>query len=217
MGDRRVADRRAPEEGVVKIETKKLVIYLIVAIILSISIIANIILGIICFNYKNSYEDLSKMEDESIEDFANIEDDSLISDETEYTCDLSLIGDTDKIKAGESITYEVMAENIEAGNGIVMFEALLNYDTDSFDCDVVTDENIEWVKTAFVENYVTMSRSNLTPSNENQTIAKIVLTAKNDIQEGDKVLSINNIKFTSDDDITFTLPDESIDITVTND
>ena len=79
---------------------------------MSISIIANIILGIICFNYKNSYEDLTKMEDESIEEFTNIEDDSLISDETEYTCDLSLIGDTDQIKAGESITYEVRAENI---------------------------------------------------------------------------------------------------------
>ncbi len=212
MGDRRVADRRAAEEGVVKIETKKLILYLILGTIFIISIIANVVLGILYYDCKEAYESLKSLTNEDENDYAEITDDS----EKQYTCDLSITPDKEQVKAGETITYELKAENIDAGNGIVMFTTVMNYDTESFECEVVTDKDSEWTKAVFVDNYITMSRKDLSPSQEDQTIAKIVLTAKNNIQKGDSTFNLKNIVFTMDDDKTFTLPDENITVHVTN-
>ncbi len=212
MGDRRVADRRAPEEGVVKIETKKLVVYIIIGTIFIISIITNLILGILYSNYKNAYESITNGTDDAYihDDFNYTESSEEV--ENNYSCDLSIVGDKEQVKAGETITYEIKAENINAGNGIIMFSGVLDYDTDTFECEIIDGE--EWKKTAFIDNYMTLSRQDLASSAEDQTIVKIALTAKEDIQSGDKVLSLSNIEFTMDDDTTFSILDESVVIPV---
>ena len=216
MGDRRVADRRSPEEGVVKLETKKLVIYLIISTLLVISIITNIILGILYSNYKKSYDELINGESDLDEDYLEDTDSSYSDVHDEYTCDLSIIGDKTQIKPGEAITYEIRAENIKAGSGIIIFEALLDYDTDAFTCEIVNDENSEWSKTTFTDDYLTMSRNDLLPNSENQTIAKLVLTAKEDIEDVDQSLDFNEIRFTADGDASFTIEDKSVPITISN-
>ena len=56
MADRRKGDRREPENGVVKIQFKQAIIYLIFAIILIISISANIVLTVKNRDYKERIE-----------------------------------------------------------------------------------------------------------------------------------------------------------------
>ena len=155
MGDRRVADRRAPEEGVFKIETKKLIIYCIVGVILLTSIISNIILGILANKYKKEYDNIMNIEDGTI-DFSEDETSDSESD-TENTCVFSVEGDVNQIKPGETAEYELKASDISAGSGIIMFESLLEYDSDKLECEIVTDDEGEWSKTALTENYLTMS------------------------------------------------------------
>ncbi|MBR3250010.1 MAG: hypothetical protein IKF83_04910 [Clostridia bacterium] len=216
MGDRRVADRRSPEEGVVKLETKKLVIYLIISTILVISIITNIVLGILYSNYKKSYDELIYGESDLNDDYSDEIDSSDSDIRDDYTCDLSIVGDKSQIKPGETVTYEIKAENIKAGSGIIIFEALLDYDTDAFDCEIVNDENSQWSKTTFTDDYLTMSRNDLLPNSDNQTIAKITLTAKEDIENGEQSLDISEIRFTADEDASFTIEDKSVPITISN-
>ena len=211
MGDRRVADRRAPEEGVVKIETKKLVMYLIIGAVILIAIITSIIYAVLYHKYKESYDSITGTDEET---YTNEVEDSLADDALDYTCDLLISGDKGQIKAGETITYEIKAENIKAGNGIVMFETILDYDKDSFDCEVITDDSMEWTKTSFIEDYLTMSRNGLLPSSENQTIAKVAFTAKENIQEGEQIIEFSNLNFITDEDYSFTLPDSSLNVNV---
>lgn len=214
MGDRRVADRRASEEGVFKIEKKVLIIYLIFGTVLTISIIANIILGLLYHNYKEVYESLLSEDEAYYENETGEIDNSYFSQEP-YTCDLSIIANKEEVKAGEAIIYEIKAENINAGNGIEMFSTFMDYDTESFECNVITYSDSKWIKTAFVDNYLTMSRKDLSPSQDDQTIAKIAVTVKNDIPEGDRTINLSNIVFTMDDENTFSLPDQSLTVHVT--
>ena len=51
MGDRRVADRREKETGVIKIKFEDAVKYAIVGVILTVSIVANIILAVKLHKY----------------------------------------------------------------------------------------------------------------------------------------------------------------------
>ena len=209
MGDRRIADRREKEEGVVKIKTNRLIVYIIIAVILAISILSNIILGILYFDYKKNYELLIGDSDDY-----GFSDEEVETDATENYCNLLITGDKEQIKPGETITYEIKVENIETGLGITMFEALLDYDSDSFECEVITDENSGWIKSSLDNNYLTMTRENLIPSEEDQTIAKISLKAKEGTTIGQYTLELNELTFTTDDDDIFSLPDESVIIDV---
>ena len=58
MGDRRMGDRRAPDKGVIKISFKSAVIYLLCAVVLIVSISANIVLARYYIAYKKGYEEL---------------------------------------------------------------------------------------------------------------------------------------------------------------
>ena len=212
MGDRRVADRRAPEEGVFKIETKKLIIYSIVGVILLSSIISNIILGILANKYKREYDNIMNIEDETI-DFSEDETSDSESD-TENTCVFSIEGDVNQIKPGETAEYELKASDISAGSGIIMFESLLEYDSDKLECEIVTDDEGEWSKTALTENYLTMSRKDLLPSSEDQVIAKIRIKAKDNAEEGEQTVTFSQIKFTMDNDEAFEIPNETISLEI---
>ncbi|MBR3134556.1 MAG: hypothetical protein IKG56_03755 [Clostridia bacterium] len=220
MGDRRVADRRAPEKGVIKIELKKFIVYAIVGTILLVSIILNIVLGILYSKLKAKYNnDYSLIETDSHDVFAansydtNESISSYYSEETQ-TCDLELVGNKTELKNGETITFEVKASNIEAGNGIVMFESLLDYDSSIINCEIETDDTMEWDKLGLVDKYVTLMRKDLQPSSENQTIAKITISAKENATKGQQTIKLKNVKFTTDNDSFFYSADKSISVNI---
>ena len=81
MGDRRIGDRREAEEGIIKVQFKDAVVYLIISVVIIISVSANIVLAIRNMHYK---EELALYEenyiDESYLDESDIED-SYIDDE----------------------------------------------------------------------------------------------------------------------------------------
>lgn len=212
MGDRRVADRRSPEEGVFRIEKKKMKEYVTIGAIFAILIITIIALTILYLNYKNNYEEIINEDNDY-----NVIDNESISSENDYYCDLLITGDKSQIKPGETITYELKAENINADTGIVMFESLLDYDSDLFECEIIEDKNSEWTKTSLLENSLTMSRTDLLPSAQNQTIAKLAVKAKDNIEEGLYTINLMDLKFSMDNNKTFSIPDETLDIEILND
>ena len=213
MGDRRVADRRAPEEGVFKIETKKLIIYCIVGVILLTSIISNIILGILANKYKKEYDNIMNIDNETL-DYSEVNTSDGENENAENTCIFSIDGDVNQLKPGESAEFELKASDISAGSGIIMFESLLEYDSDKLECEIVTDDEGEWSKTALTENYLTMSRKDLLPSSEDQVIAKIKIKAKDNAEEGEQTVTFSQIKFTMDNDEAFEIPNETISLEI---
>ena len=64
MGDRRVEDRREKEKGVIKIKLEDAVKYIVIGIILTISIITNIVLAVKLNQYKKSAELYLNVENE---------------------------------------------------------------------------------------------------------------------------------------------------------
>lgn len=236
MGDRRVADRREPEQGVVKIKLKDLIIYCLIGVIIVASVIGNVVLGILYSRVKKQYDELV-MEKDAVYDFDEEElmDEELIDSELENeiddndndneeietsdntdenTCELVLLGETNKINRGESATFELKANNINAGSGIIMFETLFECDGDSIECTIEPDDDGQWKKTGMVDNYLTMMRDDLMPSSEDQTIAKITITAKKTAKVGEQTVELKSIKFTTEDDNYFNLQDKKLIINI---
>lgn len=89
MPDRRVEDRRQPEEGVIKIKFQDAVWYIILVTIIIISVIANIVLAINNSKYKKEVEyystnfnEESEDTDEDLDDYSyEDEDDELVEDD----------------------------------------------------------------------------------------------------------------------------------------
>lgn len=211
MADRRMGDRRELEQGVVKIEIKKVVIYVIIAIVLIVSITLNIIFGIQCSEYKNKLEEINNR----TEAFNVEENNSYIGDDyINYSCDLLVTGDKQQLKAGDVITYEITAKNINADTGIIMFETLLDYDTNLFECEVVNDENSEWELVAPSNSYLSMSRKNLLPSKEDQSIIKLAVKVKENVKSGNYAINLIGSKFTMENYNTFVISEETIEVNV---
>ena len=122
-----------------------------------------------------------------------------------YSCDISLEGDNTTIKTGETISYEVKVSNIKAEDGIILFNAELDYDDNVFQCKFESGD--DWNLTGTIENVVTLSRKDLMPNSEDQTIGKIVLKAKSDANEGKYTIGLKKIKFTMDRDQSFQVSD----------
>ena len=211
MADRRKGDRREEERGVVRIELKKIVIYgIIVAIVIG-SIILNFVLGTLYAEYKNKYEEISNQ----TAAFNVEEDNSYVTDDyVEHSCNLILKADKQQVKSGEVITYEITASNIKAENGVISFEALLDYDTNVFECEVVNDENSQWEVISPSNNYLSLGRKDLLPSKEDQVIAKIAVKVKENAKSGQYELNLIGPKFTMENNSTFVISDETIEINV---
>lgn len=197
MGDRRMGDRRAPEKGVIRIPLKHAIIYILIAAVIIVSVATNIVLLVRLSQYEDLYDEL-------VHEYY---DDSEVADEVEeteedgngYDCEVSITGDKEEIKAGETITYEIKATNIEAGDGIKTFEAAIDYDKDVFDCKIETDEEGKWNKVGAIENYIAMSRADLLPSSEDQVIGYVKLTAKENAKADDEEIEFSKMKFTISD------------------
>lgn len=210
MGDRRMGDRREREKGVIKIKFKDAIIYIIIAALFIISVSVNIIFINLYSKYKKDYESIVEYYANQYSKNEELEN----SEQNNYTCDLKIVGDKSKVLVGETVTYEIKAENIQAGAGIVMFESLINYDENTFDCQVENDKDGIWSRTGMIEHYLTMTKSDLEPTSKNQTIARVKLTVKQDATEGNKVIEFKKNKFTADDGKSFSVIDETINIEV---
>lgn len=83
MADRRMGDRREQEKGVIRIEFKDAIIYLIITIVLIISISSNIVLVLRNKQYKKEIERYKNNEEALYEDDIYYEDE-YIDDEYLY-------------------------------------------------------------------------------------------------------------------------------------
>ena len=213
MGDRRKGDRRAPEEGVIRIQKKNVGIFGVVIGALVFAIILNIMSWSAYLKYKNQYNTLIDNYYNGDNNNDSTETAKVVESTNNYTCDISINGNKTSIKPGETIEYEIKASNINAGEGINAFEAYIDYDSNIFDCKVKSNEDENWSKTGFLEGYLTMNKLD-DANTDDQVIAKIVFTAKSGISAGSYKATLNSIKFTSGDDQVFKVADNNIEIKV---
>lgn len=134
----------------------------------------------------------------------------------DYSCKVSLLGNKTEIKKGETVTLLVKASEIQAGEGIAAFNAMLEYDSDAFECTVSSDDDENWQKQGLVENSLSMTRSDLVANSSDQTIAKIVLKAKSNATTGKKTFKLTKMEFSTGND-TFSVADVSTSITIVDD
>lgn len=134
----------------------------------------------------------------------------------DYTCKVSLFANTStsEVKKGESVTLLVKVTEIQAEGGIASLNAELEYDADVFDCEVTGAD--EWGNANFFENVLFVSRKDYTTSSKDQTVAKIVLTAKADASVGKQTIKLKGMEFSTGTE-TFSVNDVSCTITVVED
>ena len=112
---------------------------------------------------------------------------------------ITLTPDKTEIKAGETVTVLVKVTNIQ-GEGIVAFNANVNYDSDVFECTANGDDNGTWIKQGFMGSNLTTTRADLEASTENQTVAKLTYKAKSNATIGEQTISLSKIDFTTEND-----------------
>lgn len=212
MGDRRKGDRRAPEEGVFRIEKKKVGIYGILIGILIFAIVLNVLSWSAYIKVKIKYDTL--VNHYYNEDSNTNTQTETISENNNYSCDISIKENKKSIKAGETIEYYIKVSNINAGDGIKSFETYVDYDTNMFECRIISNEEKNWNKTGFLEGYLTMYKSDLQASSDDQIIAKVVFTAKQNVPSGNYKALLKSIKLTSGDDQIINIEDKTININV---
>lgn len=217
MGDRRKGDRRAPEEGVIKIQKKNILIYAILIIFFIIAVVLNIITWSAYIKNKKEYDTVIDhyYNEDSNNNMDNIETENVANVETinNYSCDMSITSNKTSIKAGESIEYEIKISDINADEGIKAFETYINYDSNLFDCAVKSNEEENWSKVGFLEGYLTMVKND-NANLEDQVIAKIVFTPKTNITSNNYKINFTKNKFTVGNDQVFEVEDNSIEIEV---
>ena len=139
--------------------------------------------------------------------------------------DFELIADRNEIKPGEKVVLQLNIKNIGLENGVASFQAKLHYDVNSFDYEIVTDENSEWIKD---EQYSNLNEYDLDllfqtkdkiGTKNNQTIAKIILTAKTGIKIEKKNITLTDIVFSTGDAIpqSMNIEDKKVELTVLSD
>lgn len=114
-----------------------------------------------------------------------------------YGCTLIVESNKKTIKKGEEITLTIKASDINAGNGIVMFSTIIEFDENDFSFanqnEIVSAQG--WSNFARIDNSITFYRSDYLPNSENQEIGKVKLIAKNDITAGDKAITFTSNEF----------------------
>ena len=135
-------------------------------------------------------------------------------EEIKYDCDVDIVGDSKKAKAGDVLMFDINVKNINAKTGIIMFETLVDYDENVFNCEVKGDDKNIWNLTGMLDNYITLMRSDLIPNTEDQSIAKIKFKVKDNATLGSKKINFSKMKFTMDRDESFTKEDKNIEIEI---
>lgn len=131
-----------------------------------------------------------------------------------YSCDFKLEGANTSIIPGGTATFEIKASNIKAEDGIIMFEGLLDYDYNIFECNIEDIENGKWHKVSLLEEYFTMARNDLMPSSVDQTIGKLVVKARENAPKGTYQLKLKNCIFTMENNKDFSINDTTVSIDI---
>ena len=124
--------------------------------------------------------------------------------EEEYTCTLTIDPDKTKIAAGESVTFSIKVSDINAGNGIAIFNTTLEYDTNVFDIKLKPDDAGVWT-IAKVEDLLIFTKVGYEATTQDQEIGKIELTAKQDVELGKQTITFKKNEFS--DKTGFLVPD----------
>ena len=96
---------------------------------------------------------------------------------SDYTCTLSIELSKSQIKVGESVVLSIRVSNINAGEGIAIYNSIIEYDNEIFDISINADEENKWIP-SLIENSITFTKANYEATDEDQEIGKIILTAK---------------------------------------
>ncbi len=131
-----------------------------------------------------------------------------------YSCKVSLLPDKTSIKPGEAITYDLKVSDINAGEGVVISDFYVSYNTEIFDCKVKSADEDKWVMNGFLDGKVTMSTYGVQPTKEDQTIAKIILTAKTGVSNNSYQVDLTEISFITSDDQKIEIPNIQTNVKV---
>ena len=112
---------------------------------------------------------------------------------------LALTPDKTELKAGETVVVLVNVSNIQ-GEGIIAFNANVNYDANIFECTAEGDESGAWEKQGFIANNLTTTRADVLANSENQTVAKLTFKAKADATVGEQTISLSLIEFSTENE-----------------
>lgn len=129
----------------------------------------------------------------------------------DYTCTLTVTPDKTEIEAGESVTLSIQVSNINAGDGIAIFNTTLEYDADVFDLKAQSDSAGAWTSTV-IENSLTFTKADYEATSEDQEIGKVILTAKEDATLGEQTIAFTNNEFS--DATTFSVADVSTTVEI---
>lgn len=126
--------------------------------------------------------------------------------------DFTVTGDKTKIKQGEQVTLELKVSNINAGKGIIGAMSTIVYNSDvlSYQVEKVGDWDIQSNSDTITVLYGDLS----TATNENQTIAKIIFTAKDNASTGKQTISFKNTDFSLEDTTTFSVDDVDVEVEI---
>lgn len=129
----------------------------------------------------------------------------------DYTCTLTVTPDKTEIKAGESVTLSIQVSDINAGDGIAIFNTTLEYDADVFDLKAQSDSAGIWTSTV-IENSLTFTKADYEATSEDQEIGKVILTAKEDATLGEQTITFTNNEFS--EATTFSVADVSTTVEI---
>ena len=124
----------------------------------------------------------------------------------DYTLTLTLDADKAEIKAGETVTLSIKVSNIQAGEGIAIYNTIVEYDESVFDLKVQSDSAGAWT-TTLIENSLTLTKANYEATSKDQEIGKILLTAKSGATLGKQTIKLTNNEFS--DATSFSVSDVS--------
>ena len=165
-------------------------------------------------NISATTDDNSKFSIENITLNIKVESEQII--EKNYSCTASFTPNKTSVKPGESITYDLKVSNINAGNGLKMFELYLdNYDTSKFECKVNNYNEEKW-SIINTDGYILISLNNSEAWKTDEILAKITYTPKSGVTANTYQAQITNIKATTDDNSIISLKDTSLNIKVDN-
>lgn len=199
MEDRRKEDRRIEDRQVAKKNTRYKE-FRLGTLLISIIIVVSAILisGYYISNMKNK----------------KAIDNIKLRHSGKYSCNLTFEGNNNGINVGETAVFDIKVSNINAEDGVIMLEGLLDYDYRTFECNIVDIENGKWHKLSMLEDYFTIVRDDLMPSSENQTIGRLSVKLREQVQPGTYQIILKEGKFTMKDNKDFALDEISIPITV---
>ena len=193
--DRRQMDRRESEQGTIKIKKQNLIAYLITIVLIAIIVIIAVFLS----EKIEKNKALSRIEQRH---------------SNKYSCKLSFEGDKTKGTRGDLLIFEIKASNIQAEEGIIMLEGLLEYDNNALECFVDELVSGTWHKASMLEGYLTMARNDLMPSSEDQSIGLIVVKVKDQARKGSYEIKLKDPIFTMEDNKDFAIDDVGVTIDI---